>query len=164
MAWTFYVDDYACELPCDVTRVSEMRSSEISGMMLDKTYFNDVLGTFLVYTVKIAVPIGMMEDYCELYDILTQPVDGHTFMLPYHMGTVNIVGRVESISDVYRRLGNGGMHWTGISFRVISNEPYKTMSLGQAIERGRTSLPEVNEPEEGATYTYTNGEWVPVEG
>lgn len=157
----FSIDGLVWDIPCDIIRVSEVRASEISGLMLDKSYFNDVLGTYLRYTVKIAVPLNLRDQYTAIYEAITAPVDGHVFVLPYNRDNVTITARVESISDVYVRLQGGGVYWKGIQFDVIANHPTKTMTLGEAVDRGMTPLPPISDPDEGDTYTYSNGEWVP---
>lgn len=121
----FTVDGMQWTFPCDIERVAEITSSEISGMLLNKNYFNDAIGTYLSYTVTIVVPFGSESTYNSLYEILTDPVDSHVFTFPYNSGTKTINGRIQSISDVYRRLPNGTAHWRGIKFTVISNTPYK---------------------------------------
>lgn len=121
----FTVDGMQWTFPCDIERVSEITASEISGMLLNKNYFNDVIGVYLSYTVTIVVPFGSMGTYTSLYEILTSPVDSHSFTFPYNQTTVSFSGRVRSISDVYRRMPDGSAHWRGIKFTVISNEPNK---------------------------------------
>lgn len=155
----FTVDGIEWEYPCDINRVAEITPSDISGMLMDKTYFNDVLGTYMRYTVKIAVPFTAQNDYIAIYEALTSPVDGHTFVLPYNSSTITITGRVANVNDVYVRMPNGGVYWKGISFEVVANGPSKTMSLSQVITRGRAPLPDAATPSEGDTYVWMNGEW-----
>ena len=156
----FSVDGMEWNFPCDIDRVSEVTASDISGMLLNKSYFNDVIGTFLRYSITLVVPFGSESAYAELYEVLTDPVDAHAFVLPYNEGNINITGRVENISDVYRKLANGRYHWRGIKFDVISNNPTKTHTLGEAITRGMSPIPDVSGAEEGDTYTYNGTAWV----
>lgn len=156
------VDGITWPYPCDIERVAEMTPSEISGMLLDNTYFNDVLGMFMRYTVKLAVPLNAMDAYFQIYEALTSPVDGHAFVLPYNGSTISITGRVGNVSDVYVRMANGGIYWKGIQFEVTSNAPSKQMSLGEVIRRGLTPLPDIASVEIGDTYTYTASGWVKV--
>lgn len=160
----FTVDGMQWTLPCDIKRVAEVTASEISGMLLNKNYFNDVIGTFLQYTISIVVPFGKMSQYSKLYEILTNAVDAHSFVLPYNSGTITITGRVQNISDIYRRLRDGTTHWTGISFTVVANSPYKTHSLGEAITRGTSPLPNITGAKEGDTYTFNGSTWVAYTG
>ena len=156
----FTVDGIEWNIPCDIERVANVKASEISGMLLDKSYFCDVIGTFLQYDVNIAANPRDMDAYVELFEILTQPVDGHSFVLPYNNSTVEITGRVVSINDVYVRMPNGGVYWKGTSFSIISNAPTKTMSLSDVLTRGRAPLPDIAEPEVGDSYTWDGEKWV----
>ena len=156
----FTVDGTQWTYPCDIERVSEVRPSEISGMLLNKNYFNDVIGTFLQYSITLVVPFGAEAEYATLYEILTAAVDAHTFVLPYNQGSITVTGRVQNISDVYRRLPDGTAHWRGIKFSVISNNPSKTHSLGEAISMGISPFPNVTEPEVNQIYRYDGTAWV----
>ena len=156
----FTIDGVQWPYPCDITRVAELKPSEISGMMLDRSYFNDVLGTFMQYTVKISIPLNDRDRYSTIYEMLTNPVDGHTFILPYNQGNLTITGRINSVSDVFVRLPNGGKYWKGIQFVVTANHPSKEYSLSQVLARGRSPLPELASVSIGDIYEYTNAGWV----
>ena len=151
----FTVDDVEWSIPCDITRVAKMTASDISGVMLNKQYFNDVLGTYMQYEVSICPNPHQMGDYHSLFEILSQPVDGHQFVLPYNNSTIEITGRVSDISDIYVRMPGGAVYWKGASFTVVSNAPTKTESLSTTIARGMTPLPDVYDAEIGDTYTMT---------
>lgn len=153
------IDGTQWDIPCTVERTSEMKPSEISGMLLDKSYFNDVIGTFLRYSLRVAVPRGYEEQYLSLYEILTEPVDGHAFIFPYAGGVISVTGRVENIKDLLVRLPNGKQKWRGISFDVLPNHPQKTVSLGEVLTRGVAPLPDASDVDVGSTYTYTSEGW-----
>lgn len=159
----FSVDGLQWTLPCDIERTSEMTASEISGMLLNKQYFNDVIGTYLRYTVTIVVPFGGEREYTRLYEVLTDPVDAHSFVMPYNQGSITITGRVEHISDIYRKLPNGQIFWRGISFDVISNTPTKTHTLGEAIQRGLSPMPDIGGAQVGILYTFDGSSWNEVD-
>lgn len=159
----FTIDGIEWDVPCRIERMAEITASEISGLLLDKTYFNDVLGTYLRYNISIAVPIGMEEDYAELYEILTDPVDAHTFILPYNQTEVTITARVETVSDKYYRVENGNKIWRGTKFTAIAIHPTKSIELEEAVARGISPIPDVQNPEIGDVYEFTENGWVPVE-
>lgn len=156
----FTIDGIEWRYPCAITREAEIKPSEISGMLLDRTYFNDVIGTFMQYTVGIAVPTNRRDDYDTIYEKLTDPVDGHVMTLPYNQGTLTITARVENVQDEYVRLSKNGQYWRGLEFTAIANHPSKQMSLGDVLARGRSPLPDLAEVEIGAVYTYTSTGWV----
>lgn len=154
---SFTIDGLRWDVPCKIERVAEVKPSEISGMLLDRSYFNDVLGTWLKYTVSIAVPAGMERTYVNLYEQLTEPVDGHLFVLPYNMGTISVTGRIDVVKDQYVRKPSG--HWRGTTFTITANHPMKYNTLGEAITMGLAALPEAGSVQVGQMYTYTNNGW-----
>ena len=150
----FSIDGTEWNMPCQIQRQAEMKASDISGMMLDKSYFNDVIGMFLTYTVTIVVPLGKENVYSELYEILTDPVDAHVCVLPYNQTTVQITGRIETVSDDYYREVNGHKVWRHTTFTITANHPTKTYTLAEMVQRGLTPLPSVVDVEDGAVYEY----------
>lgn len=143
------IDETTWEVPCDVERTADITPSEISGMMLDKTYLNDVIGTYMSYAVTLAVPPTKEYEYVQLYEILTQPVDGHRFILPYNQGMVAITARVESVKDVLVWTKTNKQYWRGVTFTAIANHPTKTMELGEVLLRGLAEVPNVTLPTGG---------------
>lgn len=158
----FSVDGMEFNMPCSIERKANLTASEVSGMLLDKTYMNDIIGTFMQYTVKIAIPRGQEGAYSVLYDILSDPVDGHVWTFPYNQDVVEITGRVDTISDNYYKEENGVNVWRGTSFTVTANHPTKEMTLDEILERGLTPAPSVNSPQSGDTYIFGNNGWTMV--
>lgn len=156
----FSIDGLTWPYPCDIERVSEVRSSSISGDLLTGEYFNDVMGTYLQYTVSVAVPLTDRDQYELFYEALNDPVDGHAFVFPYGQGTISITARVDSVSDTFVRLPNGGKYWKGTRFTVTTNHPVKQETLSGVMARGRSPLPEASEVQTGDIYTYTSTGWV----
>lgn len=155
----FSIDGIDWDVYCEISRVSEMRASEISGLMLDKSYFNDVIGTWLKYDVSIVVPYGKESDYYALYEAITKPVGAHTFVFPYNNALVTVVGRVDSISDIYEKMPGGGSYWRGIKFTAISNHPMKKVELDEVITMGIPPLPPEVSVSIGEVYEYTSTGW-----
>lgn len=153
----FTIDGIEWDYPCTVERTAKVTSSEISGMLLNKQYFNDVLGTWMQYAVTVAVPFGREEEYTDLYETLTYPKDGHQFVLPYNEGTIQVTGRVSSVSDRWVRSHN---HWRQIKFTVTANHPSKALTLGEVISTGMTPIPADMEASIGDLYEYTASGWV----
>ena len=155
----FTIDAFEWPIPCDIKRSAEVKSSEISGYMLDGSYFNDVDGTYMTYTVTVVVPASMLDTYAQLYEILTAPVDGHECVFPYNGDIVQITARVGQFGDVWRRLPGGAQTWTGLQFTLTANHPTKQMDLGEVLTRGRTPLPDASSIPIGTTYTMTASGW-----
>lgn len=121
----FTIDNVEYNMPCSISRKAEVKSSGNSGDLLDGTYFNDVLGTYMEYDITVAVPTGMEDKYSELYEMLTAPVSEHIVTMPYNQTTITFTARVQSVSDkLYREEGNTRI-WRGTSFTVTASEPQK---------------------------------------
>lgn len=136
----FTVDGFAWNIPCEIVRTAELKASEISGMLLDKSYFNDVLGMWLIYDIKVVVPHNKLSEYTQLYEILTGTEDAHSFVLPYNQGTITITAFVKQVKDVWHRTAKGS-YWEGIQFQVVGSHPSKNNTLSGVIDRGMTPLP-----------------------
>lgn len=154
------IDGHEWQVPCDITRMAEMTPSEISGMMLDRTYFNDVLGTYMSYDVTLAVPPKMAGAYSTLYETLTEPIDGHSFVMPHGQGTIEITGRVESVKDVWIYTVSHKQYWKGVTFTVIANHPSKQDTLEGVLTRGRSPLPEESAYPIGSVMELTSEGWI----
>ena len=155
---SFTIDGIRWNFPCTIERAAEVTSSEISGMMLNKTYFNDVLGTWMKYTIAIAIPKGHEEEYVDIYEALTDPVSYHTFILPYNYmdDGLTITGRVQVVSDAWVRLPNGKQTWRKTKFEIIANHPSKEADIGSV---GFSPFPDTAGVEVGAIYEYTESGW-----
>ena len=155
----FTIDGLQWSVPCKIERVVTVKASEISGMLLNKNYFNDVIGTFLAYTVSLALPFGKEAEYEQLHNILSEPVDAHTVTLPYNNTTVTINGKIDQINDTYLHRKNRSNYWMEIGFTITANSPTKTHTLGEAISRGISPMPDIAGAQEGDLYIFHNGIW-----
>lgn len=119
------VDGTKYDFPCDITRTARIVSSDVSGMLMDRTEYNDALATYYDYTLKFAIPINRMNLYAAFFEQVTSPVDKHTFTFPYNQNKIDIVGKVESVSDVFFRSINGVNIWRSVQMTVKALEPSK---------------------------------------
>lgn len=154
------IDGVSYDVKCELTRTMEVKSSAISGDLLDGSYFNDVDGTYLRYDIAFTYPLWDKNKYAAIIEALTEPVDGHLFVLPYNNSTVQITARVEPITDNREELESGRTYWAELAFAIIANHPTKTMSLSQVLTRGRAPLPDVANPAQGTSYTWDGTKWV----
>lgn len=158
---SFTVDGQEWPIEARFERLADLQESDISGRLLDGSLFRDVLGTFYRWQVTLTVPFDKTAEYAQLYEILTEPVDGHTFVLPYNSTTLTVTAAVKELRDLRYPTADGGSYWAGCTFAIEANHPSKFMSLDQVLARGGTPLPELSEGTEGDTWRYdgANG-WV----
>lgn len=155
---SFTIDGIRWNFPCTIEREAQVTSSDVSGMLLDKTYFNDVLGTWMQYTVAIAIPKGHEDEYTSIYEALSDPVSMHTFKLPYNYQDdgIEINGRVQVVNDVYVRLPHDKQTWRKTKFTVIANHPTKGAEI---VDVGYSPFPDTGGVNIGDIYEYTEDGW-----
>lgn len=119
------IDGTQYSFPCDITRTARITSSDVSGMLMNKKEYNDALATYYDYNIKMAVPINQMAKYATFFEQLSAPVPSHVFTLPYNQDYIDIIGKINSISDVYYGNRAGVAIWRSISFTIHALEPSK---------------------------------------
>lgn len=157
MIWS--VDGVEWTIPCSIERIAEIKASDISGMMMNKAYYNDVLGTYMQYTVTLAVPAGMEDQYVDLYELLSNPVGSHAFVMPYNNSIIEFTGRVEQVSDRWVYVDENHNRWRGVSFVAIANVPSKTIDAGQLVNYGLSAFPQSASATIGDLYQLTATGW-----
>lgn len=156
----FNIDGFEYNISCEIKRTAEIKSSEISGFLMDKTYLNDVYGTFMRYEIALEVPVWAQSRYAALYEILTAPIGWHTLVLPYNDTEITINAKIEVVSDNYVGERNGRKRWRKTTFTATANHPSKTMSLEEVITTGMTPLPDAPSAQAGDLYEYTSYGWI----
>ena len=166
---SFQIDGIEWEYPCQIDREIELTDSDISGLMMDKRDFHDVIGAYMRYDVTIAFPIivgssgAEKSDYYSLYNALSDPLEAHEFVMPHNDGELTVTAHVSNVKDTYVRLPRDVEYWQGISFTITSIAPTKTYTLGEAISRGFAPMPDEGSAQVGELYEYTADGWELVE-
>ena len=157
------VDGLTWNVKAKIKRSAAIEESEISGLLANREYFSDVYGTYMNYRVELSTPYRMIEDYNKLYEVLTNPVGGHTIVIPYGSGNVTINGRIKLVDDTHLTVQDGS-YWLESSFDIYSNLPTKQMSLEDSIiYRGFSDLPDESDASPGEAYIYTENGWQALE-
>lgn len=123
----FTIDGITYNVFCDIERQVEIKGSDLSGMLLNKQNYKDVLGSYIQYTISMAIPVTEMAAYAELYEKLTDPVATHQITMPYNNTTITFDGTIETVSDRYFNKSNDiskGV-WRGTQFTAIGATPIK---------------------------------------
>lgn len=120
------IDGITWDLNCKVVRTVTIEESNISGMLMNRAYFSDVIGSYLAYEVQFPLRSGDETSYDSLYETLTNATGEHTIILPYGQGHVTFTGRIKQVKDTLYRGQGGANYWLSDTFQFISNEPYKT--------------------------------------
>lgn len=154
------IDGVSYDVKCTVRRQADMRDTDISGEMLDGSNFHDVEGTYYDYSISFLYPLYDRNKYAQIYEALTEPVDGHAFVLPYNNSTVSLTAKVDVAQDELVEMESGYRYWRALTFTLTANAPTKQLTLSQVLIRGRAPLPDLATPAQGASYTWDGTKWV----
>ena len=105
----------------ELTRSFQVLDGGNAGRTLDGEMHRDVIGTYYNYTWKLEPK--NIEDYSELYDVLSSPDDYHTITIPYNQSTKTFKAYVTNGQDQLRRQEDGVNYWTGLSVNFIAISP-----------------------------------------
>ena len=86
----------------------------------------DVLGTFYNYNLKIDSSFMTQEEYDNLFDILSAPVDSHTIEVPYGQSTLVYEAYVSKGSDELTKIDEEGNHWSELTIDFVAMSPQRT--------------------------------------
>ena len=85
----------------------------------------DVLGTFYNYSMNIDSRFMSKDEYDELYDILSAPVDFHIIEVPYGQTIWVYEAYVTNGTDELIGIRNGVNIWGNLSINFIAMEPQR---------------------------------------
>lgn len=111
-----------------LVRAFELLEGPNSGDMMSGRHERDLSGTGFSYQMKIVPDPEYPQDYDELFDSLSDPVNYHTITVPYGQGTLTYDAEIINGSDVYDGTLSGVEQWTGltVNFRYISPQKVVT--------------------------------------
>lgn len=88
----------------------------------------DVLGTFYNYTLTIDHSFMADEEYFELYNLVSAPVDSHIIEVPFNGETLIFNAYVTSGKDKLKGITNGRNIWSELSLNFVAMEPKRRPS------------------------------------
>lgn len=98
------------------------------GTTLDGTEHRQALGVYFDYEVEIATKKCNVQEYDRLYEVLTDPVDEHTAILPYGQGTITIKCDISVSNDDVISDYNNFRRWSSLKITFQSLELSKVAS------------------------------------
>ena len=106
-----------------IRRSFSIADTDNAGRNIRGDMIRDVVGTYYNYTVAFDTRYLDFDEYDELYDVLTAPVDSHIVTVPYGQSTHTYQAYVTGGSDVLDRIDANGNHWSGVSVNFIAMKP-----------------------------------------
>ncbi len=83
------------------------------------TAIRSVIGSFYHYTVQLQTSAMDLDEYDDLYEILTSPDEFHIFEMPYGQTTYTFIGYITSVSDTLGFIRGEKNYWFDLSFEIV---------------------------------------------
>ena len=111
-------------IPMDgIERNFSVVDTDDAGRVITGGMERDIVGTYYNYTIKLDTSLLSFEEYDDLYEILSDPVDYHEIIVPYGQRTLAFHAYVTQGKDVLNRIDRLGNHWKQLSVNFIAMEP-----------------------------------------
>ena len=116
--------DFDVRIPQDgIKRSGQVLDSAETERLENGEMFRDIIGTYYNYTIQVDTKNLKVEEYDELYDLVTQPVEKHTITVPYGQTTLSFDAYITSAEDSLLKRENGVNYWHGLTLAFIALKP-----------------------------------------
>lgn len=109
-----------------VTRKASL-SRESHGTTLDGRIHYDALGTYFDYDVTIDTKAINTKEYDRLYEVITEPVEYHTVIMPYGQETITFKAMIKTSNDSIVANYRNFRRWNGLKITFEALEPQKVV-------------------------------------
>jgi len=109
-----------------IKRQGRVLDGEDAGRLQNGEMERDIIGTYYNYTIPLETSRLNREEYDELYEILSAPVDYHMLQVPYGQTVILFRAYVANLDDTLVSMRNGINKWTGLSINFVAMGPYRT--------------------------------------
>ena len=108
-----------------IKRTFAVADTDQAGRVQTGAMVRDIIGTFYNYTLDINTNFLSEEEYDELYDTLSDPVEYHIIRFPYGQEYLQFTAYVANGSDTLRYIRNGKNRWRDLSINFIATRPQR---------------------------------------
>lgn len=109
----------------ELSRSIRVVESDLSGDVMSGEHFRDMVGSYCDYSMTIGTDSLSPEEYDALVEVLADPKEFHTVILPYGRSTLEFEAYIEEISDSLKSDRNGKKNWTDLSVGFYAKKPYR---------------------------------------
>ena len=112
----------------ELSRRIRVVESNLSDYVKSGEYFRDMVGSYCDYEMTLGTDRLSPTDYDDLVEVLSDPKESHTVVLPYGRSTLEFEAYIEDISDNLKSDRNGEKNWTDLSVGFYAKKPYRRPS------------------------------------
>lgn len=97
----------------------------LSGRNLHGEMIRDVIGTYYNYSLQLACDTMSREEYDNFYDLISDPVESRSIVVPYGQATLTFDAYITSGEDELTLMTENGNFWKGITCDFVAMKPKK---------------------------------------
>lgn len=124
----FSVDgvSYGVRVPVGgLKRSFKVLDGDNAGRLLNAAMTRDVLGTFYNYTLTINRDSASLEEYDQLFQTISSPVDYHIVSFPYGQDYLTFHAYITDGNDSLSRRRDGKQYWNDLTINFVAMEPQR---------------------------------------
>ena len=107
-----------------VKRSFRIPDGPVAGKMLSGYLTGDITGTYYDYDLTLTAQQLPDNEYNELYEILSAPVESHMVEMPYGLGSLTFEAMIETGTDELIPMDDGTW-WGNLSVSIRSKKPQR---------------------------------------
>lgn len=108
-----------------IKRSFSVLDTDNSGRSTAGDMIRDIIGTYYNYTIQFETKNLSRDEYDDLYETLSAPVDYHVITVPYGQTTLTFNAYVTAGDDTLKHTNRSGNDWSGLSVNFIAMSPQR---------------------------------------
>lgn len=106
-----------------IKRSFQVLDDDTAGRVLSGAMQRSIIGTYYNYTIELDTSRMDKDDYDDMYDVLSAPVDYHELVVPFGQTTLIFNAYITSGTDNLKQISPTGNVWEGLTLNFIAIEP-----------------------------------------
>lgn len=108
-----------------LTRSFSILEGPNSGTALTGKAIRDIVGTTYNYSLQVEPDYRFPDDYDDLYEVISSPVESHSIELPYGQSTLLFDAMITGGEDTLGPTLAGVKRWNGLTINFTALEPQR---------------------------------------
>ena len=120
------IDGSTYDVPIVDMQVSYEPLDKYAERTADGKQHREIIGVYAKYEVTFGISNANPSDYASLVDVLTEPTEFHTVILPTETGTLTDSFYFGPVRHTLYRVQGSNKYYKGLKVSIIPREPTRT--------------------------------------
>lgn len=96
-----------------------------AGRVMDGSTKRDIIGTYYNYSMELDSSYSDLEEYDNLYEVISSPQDSHNIVVPYGQGTLTFEAYVANGEDDLIHKRESFNKWNNLRINFVAMKPQR---------------------------------------